>query len=393
MQLELDDRHQRDQARFRQFAAQHVAPSAAAADRAERLPDRVIQALAEACCLGSFLPEQWGGQALDMISYGVLHEEIGKACTSARSLLTVHDMVTHAILKWGTACQRRRYLPAMARGEMIGAFAVSEPGAGSDVRSIETSARRENGAWLLNGTKTWVTFGQTADVFLVLARAGDEPAAFLVDRAVAGLSVTPISGMIGMRASMLAEVVFQDCEIADTAIIAKPGFGLSPVVFDALGIGRYSVAWGSVAIAQAAVDACMQYTDERRQFGSALREYQLIQHLLTDMIVETEAARLLCLRAGYLKQKGDPQEVLHTLAAKYFSARTAMRAASDAVQIHGANGCSSAYPVQRYLRDAKVMEIIEGSNQMQQMMIAKQARQYFAPVTAERAAHMGAARG
>jgi glutaryl-CoA dehydrogenase (non-decarboxylating) len=377
MEIELTQQQQSEWARFKRFASAEIAPDAERADREERFSEEVLQKIAGKGYLGSILPREWGGRELDLITYGLLHEETGRACSSARSIITVHDMVALAILKWGSERQREWLLPRLASGESIGALAVSEPNVGSDAKSIETTAERSNGSYVLNGTKKWITSGQIADIFLVLARYEDRPTAFLVERGRSGVSVKPISGMLGVRASMIAEISFRQCEVPLENLIGRPGFGLISVIMTALGLGRYSVAWGAVGIAQACLNACIRYTSQRKQFGSLLKEHQLIQEMITEMMTNVKAARLLCRQAGYLKQEGDPREIVETLIAKYFASRTAMRSAIDAVQIHGANGCSGEYPVQRFLRDAKVMEVIEGSNQIQQLMIAKYAFQEY----------------
>jgi len=377
MEIELTRRQKADQAGFKRFASDEIAPYAGEADRGERFPLAVLRKIAQSGYLGSILPREWSGREVDLITYGLLHEEIGKYCSSARSLITVHDMVALAILKWGSERQRDSLLPRLASGESLGALAVSEPNVGSDAKSIETTAERSTDSYVLNGTKKWITSGQIADLFLVLARYEGKPTAFLVERGRPGFSVEPISGLLGLRASMVAEISFRRCEIPQENLIGRAGFGLSSVIQTALGLGRYSVAWGSVGIAQACLDACLSYTSERRQFGALLKEHQLVQEMIAEMAANLKAARLLCYQAGYLKQSGDPREIMETFVAKYFASRVAMRAAVDAVQIHGANGCSGAYPVQRYLRDAKVMEVIEGSNQIQQILISKYAFQEY----------------
>lgn len=386
--LSIDQRQKQEE--FRSFAALHIAPEADEADRQQLMPRKVIQAMSEAGYVGSLISEEWGGLGLDLITYGLLHEELGKACSSAGALLTVHDMVVDSIVRWGTQEQRTHFLPAMARGEIIGAFAITEPQAGSDVRGITTTATKHGSSYLINGVKKWITFGQVANVFSVLCLLDGKATAFLIDSSTPGVTVKPITGMIGMRAAMIAEIEFNQCEVAGDCMLGRPGFGLSTVAFGALGLGRYSVAWGGVACAQACVDASLLYAEQRMQFGHALRDHQLIQELLTDMIVDTDAARLMCLQAGYYKAQGDPNELLKTLSAKYISSRAAMRAASNAVQIHGANGCGSEYPVQRYYRDAKILEIIEGSSQMQQIMIAK--LEYQRPVKDKRSNGRAAAK-
>jgi glutaryl-CoA dehydrogenase (non-decarboxylating) len=376
-------RQQAAQADFNRFANDEIAPQAGRADREERLSPETIRKLAEHGYLGSILPREWGGRGLDWTTYGLLHEEIGRSCSSVRSLITVHDMVALAILKWGSERQRKSFLPALARGELIGAFAVSEPRVGSDAGSIETTAERLNGSYILNGAKRWITAGQIADLMLVLARYEGRPTAFLVERGRPGLSAEPIFGLLGLRASMAAQLRFEQCEIPAENLLGRAGFGLISVVLTALGLGRYSVAWGCVGIVRACLDACLRYTSQRRQFGSLLNEHQLIQEMIAEMTTNLKAARLLCSEAGYLKQSGEPREVMETFVAKYFASRAAMRAATDAVQIHGANGCSGEYPVQRYLRDAKVMEVIEGSHQISQLLIAKSAFQEYGPAGPE----------
>jgi alkylation response protein AidB-like acyl-CoA dehydrogenase len=287
-------------------------------------------------------------------------------------------MVAQAILKWGSDYQRETWLPMLSVGKMLGAFAATETNVGSDLKSVETTAERARDGYVLNGLKRWITFGQVADLFLVLARCDGKPAAFLIERGRSNLSTQPIKGMLGVKASMMADLLLEDCWIPEENLVGRVGFGLLTVISDALSLGRYSVAWGCVGIAQACLDAALHYTSERRQFGLLLREHQLIQEMIGEMVTGLKAARLLCCRAGYLKDAGDEREVMETFIAKYFASRAAMKAALDAVQIHGANGCSSQYPVQRYLRDAKVMEIIEGSNQIQQMTISGYGYQEYA---------------
>jgi glutaryl-CoA dehydrogenase (non-decarboxylating) len=366
------------QKQFRQFAQEHIAPYAALHDREERVPNDRIRRIAEQGYLAPFLPKAWGGTNMDMVTYGALHEEVGLACSSIRSLLTVHDMASLSIYKWGNERLRRVWLPKLATGAVLGAFAISEPNAGSDVEGVETTAEPHGGdCYLINGNKKWITFGQIAGLFVVLAKCGGKSTAFLVERGTPGLTITPISSMLGTRGSMLALLTFEDCIVPKENLIGGRGFGASSVALTALGLGRYSVACGCLGIAQACLEACLDYTTKQHRFGSALREHQLIQQLITNMITETEAARLLCRQAGCLKDQRDPREIMLTFIAKYYASTTAMKAAVNAVQIHGANGCSSDYPVERYMRDAKIMEIIEGSSQIQQMTIAKLGFQAF----------------
>jgi len=281
----------------------------------------------------------------------------------------VHDMVAHAIRRWGSPGQRGRWLPAMAKGGILGALALSEPNAGSDAKGVETLAVDDGDAWVLDGRKKWTTFGQLAGLFLVLAQAGGKPTAFLVERDTPGVAVKPLAGITGTRASMLAEIFFDGCRVPKESLIGRPGFGLSAVVSAALEHGRYSVAWGSVGVGQACLDASRAYAAGRRQGGGPIADHQLVRRMLTNVVGEVRAARLLCLRAGWLRQQGDPGAAGEIMVAKYYASTMATRAAADAVQIHGANGCSEDYPVERYLRDSRVLEIIEGSTQIQQITI------------------------
>lgn len=371
MRLELSASQRAARAEFRAFAAEWIAPHADRWDREEAIPPEIPRELAARGYLGALVPREHGGRGMEMITYGVLTEEIGRACSSTRSLLTVHDMVAHAILRWGSREQRERWLPRLAKGEVLGALALSEENAGSDAKAVETTATEDADGYVLHGHKKWTTFGQIAGLYLTVAQVGGKPTAFLVERDAPGLRVTPIRGMLGTRASLLARLDFDGCRLPRAALLGRVGFGVTHVAAAALEQGRYSVAWGSVGIAQACLDACSAYAASRRQFGAPLAEHQLIRAMLSDMVTGVRAGRLLCCRAGYLRQTGDPGAIAETMVAKYFCGRLAAKTAADAVQIHGANGCSEDYPVARYFRDAKIMEIIEGSNQIQQISISR----------------------
>ena len=369
MNLELTAEQRAARAEFRAFAASEIAPHADRWDREEAIPAALVDELRRQGHLGSNVPEEHGGLGRDMITYGLLTEEIAKGCSSVRSLLTVHDMVAHAIHRWGSREQRERWLPLLARGEVLGALGLSEPNAGSDAKSVETVARADGDGWVLDGRKKWTTFGQIAGLFLVLAQLDGKLTAFLVERDAPGVTVQPLRGVWGTRASMLAEIVLDGCRLPKGNLIGRPGFGLSAVVSTALEHGRYSVAWGAVGIAQACLEASQAYAAERRQYGVPIADHQLVRRMIADMIAGVRAARLLCLRAGWMRETGDPLAGGEVMIAKYFASTLATRSANDAVQIHGANGISDDYPVGRYLRDSRVTEIIEGSTQIQQINI------------------------
>lgn len=368
--LELSDEQRRQRNDFRSFVQEHIASHAGRWDREGEIPRDLVESLKDRGWLGAPLPEEVGGGGMEPITYGLLTEEIARGCSSVRSLLTVHDMVSLGVARWGSARLRETMLPAMARAETLCALGLTEPDIGSDAAHVKTRARRDGDEWVLTGRKKWITFGQIADLFLVLARTDDDQAAaFLVPADAPGFSREPISGMVGTRASMLAELHLDDCRVPAENLVGRVGFGFSAVINTVLDHGRYSVAWGAVGIAQACLDASLDYTAERVQFDKALREHQLVQRILTDMITDTQAARLLCCRAGWLRATGDPGAGHQTLIAKYFASKAAVRTANEAVQLHGANGLSEEYPLERHLRDARVTEIIEGSTQIQQITI------------------------
>lgn len=373
MKIELTDQQIGNQRFYRHFAQAEVAPLAHQIDETELFPFKLVQQMAERGFLGTLIPEAYAGSPIDMISFGLLNEELGNACSSTRSLITVHSMVSFAIRRWAGTAQQEKWLPLLATGEKVGAFALSEPNIGSNAGYIETTAVSHGDVVVLNGRKKWITFGQIADIFLLFARQDGKAIALLVDKETPGLTIHPIQGMLGTRGTMLAELELNDCHIPTENMLAGVGFGIMAVAMSALDIGRYSVAWGSVGIGQACLDASLAYTQTREQFGEPLNKFQLIQQIITNMVTHIKAARLLCLQSGYALEQQAANATNDILIAKYFASKTVMEIASDAVQVHGANGCSSEYPVQRFLRDAKVMEIIEGSNQMQQIMIAKNA--------------------
>ncbi|MBT2574030.1 acyl-CoA dehydrogenase family protein [Bacillus sp. ISL-51] len=359
--------------KFADFVNTHVAPNAANIDKKQHIPTDIIKNLAQEGYLGSMLPSQYGGMGLDMVTIGVLNEEVGRGCSSVRSLLTVHGMVALAIHRWGTQKQCNYWLPKLAEGSVIGAFGLTEPQVGSDAKSIQTKAILDGNDYVLNGVKKWITMGQIADVFLIFAMCKEGPAAFIVERNTPGVEVNQINSMLGVRGSMLGEIKFSHCRIPKENLIGRIGTGLSHIALSCLNYGRYTIAWGCVGLAQACLEHSLHYARTRKQFGSAIGENQLIQKMLTEMVVQVKAARLLCINAGELKDEGSPDSIMETWNAKYYASSMAVKVANDAVQIHGANGCSGDYPVERYYRDAKINEIIEGTSQMHEVMIANHA--------------------
>lgn len=372
MPVDLSSRQRQRQASFQRFAAEHVAPVADQFDLDQAISGDVVAALRRQKLFGTQVPSDFGGRSFDAVSYGLLHEEVGKVCSSTRSLLTVHDMVCEVVWRLGSRQLRAEVLSELTSGRRIAAFALSEPGAGSDAAGVETVARRDGDTFVIDGTKTWISFAQLADLFLVIARIDEEGTigGILVPRDAPGLSVEPISNMLGLRASMLGEVRLQECQVPASSLVGSARLASGMVVGVALQLGRYSVAWGCVGIGQACADASFRYSAARTQFGSAIAEHQLVRRMLSDMRTDVRAARLLCLEAGRLLDARSPEAVEATFVAKYFASRMANRVAADAVQVHGASGASDRHAVARHSRDAQVMEIIEGSTQIQQVQIA-----------------------
>jgi alkylation response protein AidB-like acyl-CoA dehydrogenase len=370
MQYALTTEQQDERAAFAAFADARLVPEADRWDREQKLDDGIIGQLAESRLLVPTLPAEAGGSSMDMMTYGLLSEELGRGCGNIRNLVAVQGMAAHAILRWGTKEQADRWVPRIGTGESVGAFALTEPDTGSDARGGTMTAERTGAGFVLNGTKKWISFGQRAGIFLVFARLDGDPGAFVVERGTPGFSTEPISGLLGLRASELAKLTFDGCVVPGENLISSGRLTFDLLATGSLDYGRFSTAYGAVGLAQACLTASLDYARKRRQFGAPLGDHQLVRELLTEMISSVEAARLLCRQAGALRTAGHRDAVRQTLIAKYVASRTGSRVANDAVQLHGANGVGPDYPVQRHLRDAKIQEIIEGTNQIQQLQIA-----------------------
>lgn len=375
MDIRLTDRQLHNRDRARHFAADSIRPWATQIDQEQTTPICVLSAIKKSGYLGAALPARWGGGGIDAVSYGLVTEEIGKTCSSVRSLMTVHNMSAQVIATIGSPDQQTCWLPDLCAGEKIIAFALTEPKVGSAAHTIETVVAARGNAYLLNGVKRWITYGQIADLFLVFAHCRHRPVALIVDRRSDGLSVEPMNNTFGVRGSMLAEVHFENVMVPKSHQLGQMNAGISFVANTALDHGRFSVAWGSTGIIQACLEACISYANTRTQGNQKLIDYQLIRRQLTDMLVAHTAARALCYRSACLREGCDPRAVMETSMAKYYAADAAIRVANDAVHMHGANGCSADYPVGKYLRDATVMGIIEGTHEMHQLSLASYASQ------------------
>ncbi|MCK5059291.1 MAG: acyl-CoA dehydrogenase family protein [Candidatus Aminicenantes bacterium] len=358
-------------AEVKEFAANEIRPFAAEFEEKEAIPRELIDRMAKKGYLAACFPEEWGGLGLDPLYYGLFTEEIGKACSSTRGLLTVHtSLVGETLVRWGNREQKERWLPQMASGEKIACFALTEPLVGTDAGSVQTSYREEGNQYIITGSKKWITCGNIADLFLVIANGEKGITAFIVERELAGITTTPIKGLLAGRAAHIAEIEFKDVAVPRENVITKEGSGFSYVVNSALDNGRYSIAWGGIGIALEALEAMVTYSRKRSQFGKKIYSYQLIQGIIGDSVTKVHAGRALCLKAGRMRRDGDADAVMETTIAKYFTSKIAMEISIDAVQVHGGNGCYNRYPVERLFREAKILEIIEGTSQVQQEIIS-----------------------
>lgn len=373
MDFDLSDEQRLIRETVRRFAEQELAPVAEDHDRAGRFPRELITRMAAMGILGGPIPKEYGGSGLDYLSHALITEEIGRADSSLRTTLSVQvSLVALSLERWGTEEQKRRYLPELCAGRLLGCFGLTEPNAGSDPASMETTAVKHGAAWVLNGTKTWISNGTVADLALVFAQTGLDKghngiAAFLVEQGLPGFATRPITDKLGLRASDTGELLFDNCSVPETAMLGTVGQGFK-IAMSALDNGRYSVAAGCVGIIQGCLDACTEYAKTRKQFGRPIGSFQLVQDMIARMAVDLDAARLLVFRAGSLKNNGIPNTV-ETSIAKYFASEAAVRAATDAVQVFGAYGYSEETPVARYYRDAKVATIYEGTSQIQKLLI------------------------
>ncbi len=367
-----------DQQAFRDLARgwvdKAVVPHAAEWDRSERMDRDIVRQLGEMGFLGATLPEELGGTPCDYISYVLMMEELGRGDNSVRGVVSVSlGLVTKSIVGYGTTEQQHEWVPRLAGGEILGCFGLTEPGNGSDPGSLTTRAGRDGDDWVLSGQKLFITNGNWAGLALIFARTGGPGprgiTAFLVDTASPGFSARPVQGKLGLRAQDTAELFLDDVRVPDHQRLGEEGTGFG-IAMSALAKGRMSVAASAVGTAQAALDASLRYALERRQFGKPIAGFQLIQEMLSDMSVDIDAARLMVWRAADLCQRGEPFEIASS-KAKYFASEVAVRVANQAIQVHGGYGFIDEYPVGKYLRDARVLTLYEGTSQIQKLIIGR----------------------
>lgn len=377
MDFELTPEQRSIQQQARQFAQQEVAPITREADEKGEFPLHLVKRMGELGFLAGPIELDYGGSNMDYVSYALLCEELGRVDSSVRGFLTVHtSLVSLCIRDWGTEDQKRYYLPRLATGEWIGCYALTEPNAGSDVASMECTAIEEGDYYILHGEKIWITNGTSAHIAIVFASRDPSAhhkgiCAFLVATDTPGFHREPMPGLeLGHRASEHVHIILKDCRVHKSALLGTPGEGFK-VAMSALDRGRLGVAAGALGIAQACLDASITYTKQRRQFDQRIADFQMIQATLANMAADVEAARLLVYRAAWMKDQSLPATKA-TSIAKLFATEAAMKAASEAVLLHGNRGYSNEYPVERYYRDIKGLQIYEGTSHIQRVIIARE---------------------
>ena len=373
MDFELNDTQRLIKETAAEFAQRRIVPVARENDEKERYPADIVAEMGALGMFGGPIPEEYGGAGIDYISYAIMNEEISKACSSVRTVLSVQiSLVATTLLKWGSEAQKKKYLPRLCTAEWIGCFGLTEPDVGSDAQHLKTFAEKTSTGWKLNGQKIWISNGGVAQLALVIAQTDRENprkmAAFLVETDLPGFEARTMHGKLGLRSSNTAELFLANVEVPDDALMGEVGDGFK-VAMSALDNGRYSVGAGCLGIAQGSLEASVAYAKERRTFGKPIAAHQLVQDMIARMVVDIDASRLLLYRAGELKNAGKPN-TRETSIAKYYCTEAALRCANDAIQIHGGMGYSNEYPVERYMRDARVATIYEGTSQIQKLIIA-----------------------
>lgn len=360
----------------RKFASDKVRPLSQKIDTSGDVPPSLIEEMAGLGLMGITVPEEYGGGGMDTVCYVIAMEEIASACASTSTIVTVNNsLCCEPIFHYGTEEQKSRFLKPLARGEILGCFALTEAGAGSDVSAIKTSAVREGDGYIINGSKLFVSNGKRAKIAIVFAvtdaaKGHKGISAFIVEKGTAGFSIGRVEEKLGIKGSETVEFIFDRCFIPKENLLGQEGDGFK-IAMNTLDVGRIGIAAQSVGIAQACLDAATQYSSERVQFGKPIAQLQAIQFMIADMAMEIESARLLTYRAAYMKDKGF-EFIKEASMAKLYASEAANRCAYRALQIHGGYGYTKEFPVERYYRDARVTTIYEGTSEMQRLTIAKE---------------------
>jgi len=375
MDFELTDDQERIRRVAREFADAELGNAIAPYDERHEFPHSVVRKLGPLGFLGALVPEEYGGAGLDYVGYALSVEELSRGDASVGITMWAHNsLCTNHIAGFGSEAQKRTYLPRLASGEVLGAWGLTEPGAGSDAAALQTRAELRGGEWILNGSKAFITNASVGGIAVVIARTDPGKgsrgiSAFVLEKGLPGFSAGKPYRKLGLHASDTAELIFEDARVPAANLLGERGMGFVHVM-QVLEGGRIAMAAMAVGIAQAAIDHSVTYMKQRTAFGQTLAEFNGLQGMIADLATEVEVARLLTLRAAYLKDQGRP--AMHAAAmAKLFASETAMKAATKAVQIHGGAGYITEFPVERIFRDAKLTEIGEGTSEIQRLVIAR----------------------
>jgi alkylation response protein AidB-like acyl-CoA dehydrogenase len=378
MDFDLNQEQRMFQAAVRDFAEAEIAPHAAAADRSGELPWAAIHKMPELGLTGMQVPEDYGGAGLDTICASLAVEELGRVCGSTALAISAHNGLCCApIAKWGTAAQKERYLPRLTSGQMLGSLALTEPNAGSDLNSARTAAYRDGDCWVINGTKAWITNARFAPVIITLTRTDKDAGTrgfshLLVESGMEGLTIHPAEHKMGLKASSTHMISYDGVRVsAAEGMLGPEGRGFHQTM-ETLDAGRISIGALSVGLAQGAFEQAVKYAKQREAFGAPIAQHQAIQFMIADAALEIDAARLLVLRAAWLKDQGRPFSK-EAAMAKLFASEVAERVCFNAIQIHGSYGYSAEFPVERMYRDQRLMTIGEGTSQIQRLVIARRA--------------------
>ena len=374
MSYQLNEEQKMIQAMVKDLARDAIQPTAAERDKTKEFPADIIKQMGELGLMGMSVPPEYNGAGVDTISYSLALQEIGYACASTAVIMSVHNSVSCGpIYKFGSDFLKENYLKRLASGELLGCFALTEPGAGSDPASQKSTAKKDGDVYILNGTKAWITSGKNADVVVATAYTDKSKkhkgiSTFVLEKGMPGFSVGPDEDKMGQRASDSTSLIFEDCRVPAENLLGEEGEGFI-IAMTALDEGRIGIASMSVGIGQACLDAAVSYANEREQFGSPISKFQGIRWMIADMAVQIEAARLLTFNAAAMKDRGEKFSPDASIA-KLFASEMANKVAYQAVQIHGGYGYSKEYAVERYYRDARVTTIYEGTSEVQRIVIA-----------------------
>ena len=378
MDFGLDKKHEMARSLFRDFAENEVKPLAQEVDETEQFPVETVKKMARYGFMGIPIPKQCGGQGCDILTYAMCVEELSKVCGTTGVIVSAHtSLCMDPILTFGTEEQKMKYLPDLASGKKLGAFGLTEPGAGTDAQGQQTKAVLEGDEWVLNGSKCFITNGKYADVYIIIAVTGmiekrgkmmKEISAFIVEKGTPGFTFGVKEKKMGIRGSATYELIFQDCRIPKDALLGQKGKGFN-IAMHTLDGGRIGIAAQALGIAEGALERTVDYVKERKQFGRSLAQFQNTQFQLADMATRAEAAQLLVYKAAMAKQT-QAQYGVEAAKAKLFAAEAAMAITTKAVQLHGGYGYIREYDVERMMRDAKITEIYEGTSEVQRMVIS-----------------------